>query len=117
VKILLFTTVSQCYVLLTVQLGTILVNDQLEAQFFPIRLFQFSTGFEQPRTQQQNQLYQYSIWYSFVSLCVGDRLVCRSGRNFPTCILDGHLHRVTHTRCCTDTIDSPDDEHEVDRNM
>jgi hypothetical protein len=36
---------------------------------------------------------------------------------FPTCILDGHLHRVTHTRCCIDTIDSADDEHEVARNM
>jgi hypothetical protein len=46
-----------------------------------------------------------------------DRLVCRSGSSFPTCILDGHLHRVTHTRCCIDTINSPDDEHEVARNM
>jgi hypothetical protein len=24
---------------------------------------------------------------------------------------------VTHTRCCIDAIDSPDDEHEVARNM
>jgi hypothetical protein len=24
---------------------------------------------------------------------------------------------VTYTRCCIDTIDSPDDEHEVARNM
>jgi hypothetical protein len=37
--------------------------------------------------------------------------------SFPTCILDGHLHRVTHTRCCIDTIDSPDDEHRVAWNM
>jgi hypothetical protein len=34
-----------------------------------------------------------------------------------TCIPDGHLHRVTYTRRCIDTIDSPDDEHEVARNM
>jgi hypothetical protein len=27
------------------------------------------------------------------------------------------LHRVTYTRGCIDTIDSPDDEHEVARNM
>jgi hypothetical protein len=47
-------------------------------------------------------------------MCHSDRLVCMSGRN---CILDGHLHRVTHTRCCIDTINSPDDEHEVARNM
>jgi hypothetical protein len=37
--------------------------------------------------------------------------------SFPTFILDGHLHRVTYTRRCIDTIDSPDDEHEVARNI
>jgi hypothetical protein len=63
---------------------------------FFIWLFQFSTISEQPRAHhQENQLYQYNIWY--VSL--------------PTYILDGHLHRVTNNRCCIDTIDSPDDEH------
>jgi len=30
---------------------------------------------------------------------------------------NGHRHRVTYTRCFIDTIDSPDDEHEVARNM
>jgi len=44
-------------------------------------------------------LYQYHIWY--MSLCVGDRF-----RN-----------RVTYIRRCIDTIDTPDDEHEVTRNM
>jgi hypothetical protein len=55
-----------------------------------ICLFQFTTYFEQLRAHhQENQLYQYNTWY--VSICVGDRLVCRSGRksSFPTCILDG----------------------------
>jgi hypothetical protein len=75
---------------------------------FSICLFQFSTYFENPRAHhQENQSYQYSIWY--VSLCVGDRLVCRSGRNFSTCVLDG--------QSCIDTTDSPDDEYEVVRNM
>jgi hypothetical protein len=50
-------------------------------------LFQFSICFEQPRAyHQENQLYQYNIWY--MSLCVGDRFVCRSERScssFPTC--------------------------------
>ena len=55
----------------------LLVNDQLDPQFFPMCLFQFSTCFEQQRTHhQENQLYQYSIWY--MSLCVGDCFVCRS---------------------------------------
>jgi hypothetical protein len=40
-----------------------------------------------------------------MSVYVGDRRVCR------TCTLDGHLQRVTYTRCRINTIDSPDDEH------
>jgi len=52
-----------------------------------------------------------------MSPCVGDRPVRRSGSSFPICVLDGHLHSVTYTRCCIDTIDSPDDEHNVARNM
>jgi hypothetical protein len=41
----------------------------------------------------------------------------RKESSFPTCTRNGHLHRVTHTRCCIDTVDSPDDEHEIARNM
>ena len=37
--------------------------------------------------------------------------------NQNTCIPDGHLHRVTYAKCRIDTIDSPDDEHLVARNM
>jgi hypothetical protein len=55
----------------------IIVNDQLDHNSFSICLFQFSTCFEQTRSHhQENQLYQYNIWY--MSLFVGDRLVCRS---------------------------------------
>jgi len=79
-------------------------------------LFHFSTCFEQPSVHhQENQLYQYIIWC--ISLCVGDCLVCRSGGSLLTCIPDSHLHRVLYTRWCIDTIDSPDDEHWVARNM
>jgi len=53
-------------------------------------------------------------------LCLGPRsfkphcfLVCRS----LTCIPDSHIYRVIYTRWCIDTIDSPDDEHWVARNM
>jgi len=60
-------------------------------------------------------LYQYDIWY--MSFCVGDRLVRRSESSFPTSILDGHLNRMTYTRCRIDTFDSPDDEYGVARNM
>jgi len=41
-----------------------------------------------------------------MSLCIDDRLVCRY-----TCIPNGHLYRVTYTRCRIDTINSPDDGH------
>jgi len=93
-----------------------MVNDHLDAQFFSMYLFQLSSFFEQPRAHhQENQLYQYNLWY--MSVCVGDRFVCRSERNFPTCTRNGHWHRVTYTRGCIDTIDSPDDEHEVARKM
>jgi len=34
-----------------------------------------------------------------------------------TCIPHGHLHTVTYNRGRIDTIDSPDDEHLVARNM
>jgi len=42
-----------------------------------------------------------------MSLCIDDRLVCT---------LNGHLYRVTYTRCI-DTITSPDDGHMAARNM
>jgi len=93
-----------------------LVNDQLDSQLFSVYLFQFSTCFDQPRVHHlENQFYQYKIWY--MSFCVDDRFVFMSERNFPTCTRNGHRHRVTYTRCRIDTIDSPDDEHEVARNM
>jgi len=66
----------------------ILVNDQLDTHFFSMYLFHFSTCFEQPRAHhQENQLYQYNIW--FMSLCVDDRFLCRC-----TCTGNGHRHRV-----------------------
>jgi len=41
-----------------------MLNDQIDAHFFSMHLFQFSTCFEQPRAHhQENQLHQYNIWY------------------------------------------------------
>jgi hypothetical protein len=34
-----------------------------------------------------------------------------------TCTPNGHLYRMTYTRCRIDTINSPDDGHMVARNM
>jgi hypothetical protein len=56
-----------------------------------------------------------------MSLYVGDRLVCRVGWNWSNftqiCTPDGHLHRVTYTRCRINTIDFSDDERRGVRNM
>jgi len=53
-----------------------------------------------------------------MSLYVGDRLIRRFGwSSIRNCIPDGHLHRVTYTRCRIDKIYSPDDEHMAARNM
>jgi len=43
-------------------------------------------------------------------------LVCRSETCIPAAT-HTHTHRVIYTRRCIDTIDSPDDEHWVARNM
>jgi len=86
--------------------------------FSYVYLFQFSTCFEQPSAHhQESQLYQYDLWY--MSLYVGDRVVCRFIWNISiqTYIPYGHLHTVTYTRGRIDTIDCPDDEHLVARNM
>jgi len=52
---IILTTESNFDVLLTVHLSTILVNDQLDAQFFYfiMRLLQSSTRFEQRRAHHQ----------------------------------------------------------------
>ena len=57
-------------------------------------------------------MYQYDMWY--MSLCVDGLLVCSS---ICSCIPEGHLRRVTHTRCRIDTINSPVDGHIAVRNM
>jgi hypothetical protein len=57
------TVLAVFYILLTVHLGVIVVNNQLDA-LFSMYLFHFSTWFEQPSAHhQENQLYQYIIWY------------------------------------------------------
>jgi len=59
-----------------------LVNNQLDA-LFSLYSFHFSTCFEQPSAHhQENQLYQYIIWY--ISLCVVDCLVRRSCSAYQT---------------------------------
>jgi len=82
------------YGLLTIHLGIIIFNDQLDAQFFFVYVY-------------FNSLHVSSIQvfiirrFNFINMISG---IC-------------HLHGVTYTRYCIDTIESPDDEHLNARNM
>jgi len=45
-----------------------------------------------------------------MSLCIDGRLVRR-------CTPNGHIYKVTYSKCRIDTINSPDDGHMTARNM
>jgi len=64
---------------------------------------------------QEKQLCFCDTWY--LSFCVDDCLVCRVEWNIPPCIPDSHPHRITSTKCCKNTVVSPDDGHIFARNM
>jgi len=73
---------TKFYILMTVYLCIILINNQLDAQFllyiFISILYMFRATCAH---HQESQLYQYNIWY--MSFCVGGRPVCRSGPTRP----------------------------------
>jgi len=68
-----------------------MVNDQLDAQFFSMYLFQFSTCFEQPRAHHQEN--QFINTTSGICHCVSVSVSCA-----------GLRHRVTYTRSCIDKL-------------
>ena len=78
-------TISEFYVMLTVHLGIIFVNNQLDAQFFFIYVYFYSAHVSDSHVPiiRRIKLYQYDIWY--MSLCVHNRLVCRSICSFLFC--------------------------------
>jgi len=91
------------YVLLIVHLGIIFVNNQLDAQFFFTYVYFYYlhvSGSHVPIIRRSNCINTTSG--------IDDGLVCTS---------NGHLYRVTYTRCRIDTINSPDDRHMAARNM
>ena len=96
----------------------ILVNDQLDAQFFSICFYLNSLKVSSNlvliirRINCINTTSGICHSISVTVSCAG-----RKGSSFQTCARYGHRHGVTHTRYCIDAIDSPDDEHEVARNM
>jgi hypothetical protein len=91
--------------------NNILISNQIDARFLLYIFISILYMFRATLCSSSGESIE-SIHLVYVSVCRGP-----SGMPDPTCIPDGHLHRVTYIRCCIDTIDSPDDEHKVARNM
>ena len=89
---------------------TVLVNNQLDAQFF------FSCMFI-PILYMFRELMCSSSGELIVSIHLVFVTVCRWPSGVQICTPDGHLHTVTYTRCPFNIINSPDDEHMSARNM
>jgi len=88
-----------------------LVNNQLDAQFFFLYLFI-------PVLYMFRAIKCSSSGESIVSIRpLVYVTLCRWPCGMHTCITHDHLQRVTYTRSLIDTIDSPDDEHLIARNM
>jgi len=100
------------YILLTVHLGAVLVNNQLDALFhvFISLLYMFRA------TQCSSSGESIVSIHRLVCITLWRWLVWYAGPSGPA-YQTSHLHRVIHTRRCIDTIDSPDDEHCDARNM
>ena len=100
------------YSVTTVINNMFLVNNQLDAQFFPYIFISILYMFRANMCSSSgDQLFQYDIRYT--SLYVGDRLVCRYAylhtRRLPT---SSDIYQMSYWNNW-----SPDDEHMVARNM
>jgi len=102
------------YVLLTVHLGTIFVNNQLDAQFFFMYVYFYSLHVSCSHVPIIRRINCINTTSGIChSVRIDDRLVCRFAPAHQTVV---YMYRVTNTRCI-DTINSPDDGHMPARNM
>ena len=96
------------YVLLTVHLSIIFVNNQRDAQIFFMYVYFYSLHVSgQPCNASSGELIvliRHLVYVTLFSVQVW-------------CAGLGETNRVTYTRCSIDTINSPDDEHMGARNM
>ena len=103
------------YVLLIVHLGINFVNNKLDAQFFFMHVYFYSlyvSGRHVPIIRRINCINTSGICHS-VKMTVWCAGLDETHPNLHT----SHLHRVTYTRCRTDTINSADDGHMAARKM
>ena len=103
----------QVSVYTNVQFFLILINNQLDAQFLLYIFISILYMFRATLRSSSGESIVSIQHLVYVTLCRWP-----SGTQVgTTCVPDGHLHRVTYTRCCIDTIDSPDDKRKVARNV
>jgi hypothetical protein len=105
---------QEFYILVTVHLGIIPINNKLDAQFLLYIFISFLYMFRATLCSSSGESIESIQHRVYVTLC--RRSGIQVGK-VPNCITNGQLHRVTYTRCCIGTTDSPDDEHRVARNM
>ena len=107
------------YVLLIVHLITVFVNDQLckWPTWRTVHFFFFFVYLFIPILYMFRSAMCWSWGYSIVSIRPLVYVTLCRWPSICTCIPHGHLHRVTYTRGRIDTIDCPEDEHLVARNM
>jgi hypothetical protein len=116
-------TFKEFCVLLTVHLGSVLVNDQLDAQFFSHMYIHNPNSLHVSSTSMLI-IRRINCINVTCGICHSMKVTvwCASldgtpWRSIQICTLDGHLHRVTYNTSHINTIDSPDDEHRGARNM
>jgi len=102
-----------------VHLGITLIINELDAQFllyiFVSVLYIFRATL--CSSSGESILSIQHLVYVTLCRCPSGTQIGKELSSFPICIPDGHLNRVTYTRYFINTIDSPDDEHKVARNM
>ena len=124
------TSFSGTRVLFTKLHDVILVNNQLDAQFFFMYVYFYSlhvSGSHVPIIRRTNYIsttsgichpVQMAVWCAGLDETAGVqvwiRLLCSL---IQTCTQNGHLYRVSYTRCRIDTISSPNDGHMAAQNM
>jgi len=103
----------QFYVLSTLHLGIFFVNNQLDTQFFCIYVYFYSLHVSDSHVPIIRRINCINTT-SGICHSVYMNVWCA---NLQVYTPNGHLYRVTYTRCRVDTINSPDDGHMAVRNM
>jgi len=108
---------NEFYVLLTVYLGLIFVNNQLYANSFSCMFISILYMFRTAMCPSSGELIVSIRHLVSVTLYRWPFSVQVWMRIIQTCAPNGHLYGVTYTRCRIDIINSPDDRHMAARNM